>query len=194
MSDELKTSTTNLVDLNFYQPSTPREPVQGSSIVPTVDKAYFAHVPKPIWITFRYEQARVPLLVPALNQDIVTNLSIVLANNDHEKTTTHHEAGRSDGERSTEATVIPVRAAEITLLLRIIYPRLKLTLNFAVLFVAQLMTVLAGKSTAVLGILNAPAPIVGNAEVIDTILAVSGPLLTTFILFVLYRRIPSLSK
>jgi hypothetical protein len=85
----------------------------------------------------------------------------------------------------------PLRAPELYLLIKMTYNRLSLYFQFGLLFIAQLLIVLAGKITDILPSLSASKYLINQGPKIDLALTVAGPLLSVIILFLLYRRLPS---
>jgi hypothetical protein len=174
---ELKSRTTNFLRLSFFHPDNPQNPVREQSILPGVSKDYFSYIPKPIRMNFRYDKSEVPLLVTTLIQDAITELTI-----------------GPDKSIKVENISPPLRAPEISLLLKLNHPWQKVAVTFLLLFLAQLMIAVSGKVKDILPLLSASPTIIANAPLVEWGIAISGSLLTALTLYLLYRRLPLISK
>ena len=197
---EVRSGTTNRLNLSFYLARDPHQsPLKDRGVSFDLDTKYFSYVQKPIPIGFRYDTYPLYLVVTTLNQDVITTLEIGLTKQQSNvspsggatATPANPQIGGTNTPTQTLALEAAPTAPELTILLRLNYPRMRLALNFILLFLAQVVTVASGKLEGILKWLKLDQTTIDMLKPLDPILGVAGPLLTSIILVVLFRRLPS---
>lgn len=159
------------LELTFFRPGNGKD-IDGAVIKPAIDDTFFAFNPENIDVGFRYEQHTISLVPKVVNQDVYTRLVVSI---DTKSQKNNHVYS----------------APKIDFLIKLTYPRIRMLTSFIVLFLAQLLTIAPSLENILKSIQFLSTDIIDG---IVTLGPVAGPILTTVILFVLFRRLPGVSK
>lgn len=174
MGFELASNSTNYLELGFFRPDEPTSLIRSSSVIPSVSGNGLNLTPKPIPINFRYETYQVPLIVSSLVRDIYTEFRIYLA----------------DKPNSAPLSEPPLRAPDVSLMLKLSSNRSRFILGFVFLFVGQLMIASAGKAAPWLEAWQPDSLLAPVAQLADGAFVLLGPGFIALALYLLYQQMP----
>jgi hypothetical protein len=161
------------LDINFNYPSQHDEIIRQKTITikPTIESNLFVNAPAEIPYKLRYDRHSIPLDPKSVSEDILTRMTL--------------QVNSASTPTTQEQQSLPVYAPSIQFYLRLTYSRTQFVFNVLLLVFAQLLT------TAGSVILATRDP---NFILLGAILAISGPILTSFIIAILFRRLPTLPR
>lgn len=168
---ELKSGKSYLLELIFFYPNREvPDNFEKTTMKPSVDRQLIPFMPNTFTVNTRYDQQFLPLTPTVVTSDTFTNFTLHLDNGSQSS--------------SNDENVSRPHYPRVDFVLKLTPQRYRTLIAFVLLFVAQLVTVLKD---------------VPGVESLDGIVgflaqygSLIGPVLTTFTLFILFRRIPGI--